>query len=73
MTRPFLVVVGDKVGGFGGYRDASEIHARAASTEKKLLAIPGVSHYEFYDKPEAVKPALDEILPFLKAHLGEAA
>ncbi|OJJ01922.1 hypothetical protein ASPVEDRAFT_41465 [Aspergillus versicolor CBS 583.65] len=73
MTRPFLVVVGDKVGGFGAYRDANEIHARAASKEKKLLVLPGVSHYELYDKPEGVKPALDEILPFLKAHLGEAA
>ncbi|KAF3387222.1 putative protein YcjY [Penicillium rolfsii] len=72
MTRPFIAVVGDKVGGFGAYRDANEIYARAASTEKKLLVLPGVSHYMLYDKPEAVTPALAEILPFLKKHLGEA-
>jgi fermentation-respiration switch protein FrsA (DUF1100 family) len=72
MTRPFLTVVGDRVGAFGAYRDANEIYARAASKEKKLVVLPGVSHYMLYDKPEAVKPALDEILPFLKQHLGEA-
>jgi fermentation-respiration switch protein FrsA (DUF1100 family) len=72
MTRPFLTVVGDRVGAFGAYQDANEIYARAASKEKKLVVLPGVSHYMLYDKPEAVKPALDEILPFLKQHLGEA-
>ncbi|KAL3458981.1 Alpha/Beta hydrolase protein [Aspergillus heterothallicus] len=72
MTRPFMAVVGDKVGGFGAYRDANEIYARAASTEKNLVVLPGVSHYSLYDKPEAVKPALAEILPFLKKHLGDA-
>jgi len=72
MTRPFIAVVGDKPGSFGAYRDAHEIHGRAASKEKRVLVIPGVSHYQLYDKPEAVKPALEEVLPFLKKHLGEA-
>lgn len=70
MTRPFLAVVGDQVGAFGAYRDASEIYGRAASKDKKLVVLPGISHYMLYDKPEAVKPALDEILPFLKQHLS---
>ncbi|KAF4236375.1 hypothetical protein CNMCM6457_002357 [Aspergillus fumigatiaffinis] len=73
MTRPFMVVAGDQVGTFGAYRDANEIYARAASEEKRLVILPGVSHYMLYDRPEATKPALDEILPFLKKHLGEAA
>jgi hypothetical protein len=34
--------------------------------------LPGISHYMLYDKPEAVRPALDQVLPFLKKHLGEA-
>jgi fermentation-respiration switch protein FrsA (DUF1100 family) len=72
MTRPFVAVVGDKPGGFGAYRDAHEIHGRAASKQKQIVVIPGVSHYDLYDKPEAVKPALAEVLPFLKTHLGEA-
>jgi fermentation-respiration switch protein FrsA (DUF1100 family) len=71
MTRPFIAVVGDIPGGFGAYRDAHEIHGRAGSKEKHILVIPGVSHYMLYDKPEAVKPALDQVLPFLKNHLGD--
>ncbi|KAL1876688.1 hypothetical protein Plec18167_005096 [Paecilomyces lecythidis] len=72
MTRPFLVVVGDVPGGFGAYRDAHEIHGRAASKEKQLVVLPGVTHYMLYDEPKAVKAALDSVLPFLKKHLGDA-
>ncbi|KAH8702315.1 Alpha/Beta hydrolase protein [Talaromyces proteolyticus] len=72
MTRPFIAVVGDQPGGFGAYRDAQEIHGRAGSKDKRIVVLPGISHYMLYDKPEAVKPALDEVLPFLKKHLGEA-
>ncbi|OGE53709.1 hypothetical protein PENARI_c007G06919 [Penicillium arizonense] len=71
MTRPLMAVVGDKPGGFGAYRDAQEIHGRAGSQEKHIVVLPGISHYMLYDKPEAVKPALDQVLPFLKKHLGE--
>ncbi|KAM0449730.1 hypothetical protein ACHAO4_007395 [Trichoderma viride] len=72
MTRPLMVVIGEKPGGFGAYRDAHEIHGRAASKEKHIAVLPGVSHYMLYDKPEAVKPALEQVLPFLKKHLGDA-
>lgn len=71
MTRPLMAVVGDITGGFGAFRDAHEIHARAGSKDKHIVVLPGVSHYMLYDKPEAVKPALDKVLPFLKQHLGE--
>lgn len=73
LTRPFMVVVGDIPGGFGAYRDAHEVHGRAASKDKEIVVLPGVSHYSLYDKPEAVKPALERVLPFLKKHLGEVA
>ncbi|KAJ9308738.1 hypothetical protein DTO217A2_1697 [Paecilomyces variotii] len=72
MTKPLMVVVGDRPGGFGAYRDALEIHGRAGSKEKHVVVLPGASHYMLYDKPEAVKPALDQVLPFLKKHPGEA-
>ena len=72
MTKPLMVVVGDKPGGFGAYRDSQEIHGRAGSKEKHIVVLPGVSHYMLYDKPEAVKPALDQVLPFLTKHLGDA-
>jgi hypothetical protein len=63
MTRPFIAVVGDKPGGFGAYRDAHEILSRAASKEKRVVVIPDVSHYQLYDDPKAIKPALEEVLP----------
>lgn len=73
MTRPFMAVVGGIPGGFGAYRDAHEIYGRASSKEKHIVVLPGVSHYMLYDKDEAVKPALDQVLPFLKKHLIDGA
>ncbi|KAJ3494362.1 hypothetical protein NLG97_g4135 [Lecanicillium saksenae] len=73
MTKPFMVVVGDIPGSFGAYRDALEVHGRAAAKEKEVVVLPGVSHYGLYDKPESVKPALEKVIPFLKKHLGEVA
>lgn len=72
MTRPFIVVCGDIPGGFGSYRDCHEIHGRAGSKEKQICVLPGVTHYMLYDDPKAVKAALDQVLPFLKKHLGDA-
>ncbi|KAK4069093.1 hypothetical protein Trihar35433_5672 [Trichoderma harzianum] len=71
MTRPLMVVTGEKPGGFGAYRDAQEIYGRAGSKEKKIVVLPGISHYMLYDKPEAVDPALEQVIPFLKKHLIE--
>lgn len=71
MTKPFMMVVGEP-GGFGAYRDALEIHGRAGSKVKKLVILFGVSHY-MYDKPEAVEPALKDVLPFLEEQLGTVA
>lgn len=69
LTQPLMVVVGDQVGGFGAYRDGSELHGRAASKRKELVVLPGVSHYALYDQPEAVGPALAKVIPFLQATL----
>ena len=67
-----MVIVGDKPGGFGAYRDVQEIYGRAGSKEKRNVVLPGVALYMLYNKPEAVKPALDQVLPFLTKHLGDA-
>ncbi|QWU89878.1 hypothetical protein CA3LBN_004226 [Candidozyma haemuli] len=34
-----------------------------------IVVLPNTTHYELYDKPEAVKPALEKAIPFLKEHL----
>jgi fermentation-respiration switch protein FrsA (DUF1100 family) len=69
LTQPLMVVVGDKVGGFGAYRDGCEIIGRAASRNKELVVVPGWSHYDLYDKPEPVRKALEKIVPSFKANL----
>lgn len=69
LTQPMMVVFGDKPGGFGAYRDGMEIYGRAASKDKHLVVAEGWSHYDLYDKPEAVAMAMAQVVPFLKQHL----
>ncbi|MEW6205204.1 MAG: alpha/beta hydrolase [Pseudomonadota bacterium] len=69
LTQPLMVVIGDKPGGFGAYRDGWEIYSRAASTDKQIVVAEGWSHYDLYDKPEPVAFALDKVVPFFKDKL----
>lgn len=69
LTRPMYVVVGDKPGAFGAYRDGLEIYRRAASKNKEIVVAEGFSHYDLYDQPEPVKIALDHLIPFYNKHL----
>jgi fermentation-respiration switch protein FrsA (DUF1100 family) len=64
-----MVVISDKPGGFGAYSDGMEIHGRAASKDKHLVAAEGWSHYDLYDKPEPVGFALSKVVPFFKDKL----
>ncbi|WP_440893355.1 alpha/beta hydrolase [Aeromonas dhakensis] len=69
LTQPLLVVIGDKPGGFGAYRDGMEIYGRAASKDKQLFVAEGWSHYDLYDRPEPVGLALEKAIPFFKDRL----
>lgn len=69
LTQPLMVVIGDKPGGFGAYRDGWEIYSRAASTKKHIVVAEGWSHYDLYDKPEPVAIAMAKLLPFFKQNL----
>ncbi|KHN91389.1 alpha/beta hydrolase [Pectobacterium actinidiae] len=69
LTQPLMVVVGNKVGAFGAYRDGYEIFGKAASRKKEIVEIAGWSHYDLYDKPEPTELALKKIVPFFKEHL----
>jgi uncharacterized protein len=70
LTQPLMVVVGDKVGAFGAYRDGCVIIGRARSEKKELVVVDGWSHYDLYDKPEPVAKALAKLIPFYKENLG---
>jgi hypothetical protein len=69
LTQPILIVIGDKPGGFGAYRDGWEIYSRAASKDKQILVAEGHSHYDLYDQPEPVALALEKAIPFFKKNL----
>ncbi len=69
LDQPLLVVIGDKVGAFGAYRDGHEIYRRAASAKKELLELKGVSHYDLYDRPNGAGKALERIIPFFAENL----
>ncbi|MBX8783955.1 alpha/beta hydrolase [Pseudochrobactrum sp. XF203] len=69
LTQPLCIVVGDKVGAFGAYRDGCEIIERAASKQKELVVLEGWSHYDLYDKEEPVRLALAKLVPFYKENL----
>ncbi|MCA2264240.1 alpha/beta hydrolase [Mycobacterium marseillense] len=69
LTQPMCIVIGDKPGAFGAYRDGFEIVRRAASKDKDLVIVEGYSHYDLYDKPEPVSQALAKLVPFYKKHL----
>lgn len=69
LTQPLLVVIGDKPGGFGAYRDGWDIYGRAASKAKQIFVAEGWSHYDLYDQPEPVALAMAQVVPFFKQHL----
>lgn len=69
LTQPLLLIAGDKVGGFGSYRDSLEIYGRARSQNKELVIVEGWSHYDLYDKPEPVAQALAKLIPFFQKNI----
>lgn len=69
LEQPLLVVVGDKKGAFGAYDDGHAIYERAASEDKELLVLDGVSHYDLYDQPKGAGKALKSVIPFFQKHL----
>ncbi|MCX7673215.1 MAG: alpha/beta hydrolase, partial [Thiobacillaceae bacterium] len=70
LTTPLMVVIGDKPGGFGAYRDGLEIYARAASKVKELVVVEGASHYDLYDQPGPAGHALAKLIPFFERNLA---
>jgi len=69
LTQPLQIVVGDKQGAFGSYRDGQELYKRAASAKKDILVLENVSHYDLYDQPEPVAKAVEKLDAFYKENL----
>ena len=71
LTQPLQIIVGNVVGAFGSYRTGLDVYDRAASTNKDLLVLDGVSHYELYDQPEPVSKAVTKLDEFYAKFLGK--
>lgn len=69
LTQPLHIVIGDKVGAFGSYKDGYELFSKAASKDKTLQVVAGASHYDLYDQPAPTGKALEQIIPFFKKNL----
>lgn len=69
LDQPLMVVIGDKQGAFSAYKDGRDIHSRAASTDKELVELEDVSHYDLYDRPNGAGEAVKRIIPFFAAKL----
>lgn len=69
LDQPLMVVIGDKQGAFGAYKDGKEIYAKAASSDKELVELHEVSHYDLYDQPNGAGEALKKVIPFFAEKL----
>jgi uncharacterized protein len=69
LTQPLLIIVGNKVGAFGSYRDGFDLYEKAASKNKKIHIVNGAGHYDLYDKPKETAEALDKLVPFFQENL----
>ncbi|MDR4533085.1 alpha/beta hydrolase [Glutamicibacter sp. PS] len=69
LDQPLLIVVGDKQGAFGAYKDGHTIYEKAASQEKELVVLENVSHYDLYDRGHGAGQALERVIPFFRDKL----
>lgn len=71
LTQPLQIIVGDRVGEFGSYRDAYQLASLAAG-ETDLMVVNGASHYDLYDREPFVDQAVAKLAAFYSRHLATA-
>lgn len=63
--RPVLLIAGERAETLGFSQEA---YAKARQP-KELMIIPGASHFDMYDKPEYVTPAVSKLADFYRKNL----
>lgn len=64
--RPLLLIAGENAETLQVSRAAYE----AAGEPKELVVVPGASHFDLYDRPEHVEPAVERMADFFAQHLA---
>jgi len=70
LTQPLQIIVGSLQGAFGSNKDGHYLYEKAASAEKDLLIMEGASHYDLYDNPKYVDPAVEKFTEFFRKNLS---
>lgn len=63
--RPILLIAGEHA----ETRKFSEAAYAKAKQPKELMIVPGASHFDMYDKPQYVTPAVNKLAEFFAKHL----
>lgn len=66
LTLPYLFVVGEKAFTRDG---AEKMYNNLASTDKKLVIIPGARHFDMYDGADFAVPSINAILEFFNKRI----
>ncbi|MDI2031151.1 alpha/beta hydrolase [Saccharopolyspora sp. TS4A08] len=68
LTQPLQVVVAGRRGSTGSYEDGVRLW-ELAPNPVDLMVIDGAGHYELYDEPRYVDPAVERLTEFFSTHL----
>lgn len=66
LTQPVLLVVGEKA---DSEWQTKRFYDLLPGKDKEVFTVPGHSHIDLYDKPEAVNPAVEKLTEFFKRTL----
>lgn len=68
LTQPLQVVLAGRRGNTGTYETGTRLW-ELAPNPVDLMVIDGAGHYELYDDPRHVDPAVDRLATFFSKHL----
>lgn len=71
LTQPIQVIVGGRLGTTGSFEDGKQL-CELARNAQDLFVVEGAGHYDMYDKPEYVDPAVERLEAFYNEHLTTA-
>ncbi|MFD7072621.1 alpha/beta hydrolase [Nocardioides sp. NPDC059952] len=64
--RPLLLIAGENAETLNFSKNAY----RMAQEPKELMVLPGASHFDLYDRPQYVEPAVERMAEFFTKHLA---